>query len=90
MVKLLNIVSIRSVSYTHLDVYKRQAFAQGLSGVRKGKSSDVTADSITTLSSLVGYASIGIVVILMLVSIFLISNTITIGITCLLYTSRCV
>ena len=57
------------------------AFAQGLSGVRKVKSSDVTADSITTLSSLVGYASIGIVVILMLVSIFLISNTITIGIT---------
>ena len=34
------------------------AFAQGLSGVRKVKSSDVTADSITTLSSLVGYASI--------------------------------
>jgi len=41
----------------------------------------VTADSISTLSSLVGYASIGIVVILMLVSVFLISNTITIGIT---------
>lgn len=57
------------------------AFAQDLSGVRKVKSSDVTADSISTLSSLVGYASIGIVVILMLVSIFLISNTITIGIT---------
>lgn len=57
------------------------AFAQDLSGVRKVKSSDVTADSISTLSSLVGYASIGIVLILMLVSIFLISNTITIGIT---------
>ena len=57
------------------------AMPKVLSGVRKVKSSDVTADSITTLSSLVGYASIGIVVILMLVSIFLISNTITIGIT---------
>lgn len=57
------------------------AFAQDLSGVRKVKSSEVTADSISTLSSLVGYASIGIVIILMLVSIFLISNTITIGIT---------
>ena len=45
------------------------------------RSSEVTADSISTLSSLVGYASVGIVVILMLVSIFLISNTITIGIT---------
>jgi len=73
-----------SYEVTLKDVSKQPefvAFAQGLSGVRKVKSSDVTADSITTLSSLVGYASIGIVVILMLVSIFLISNTITIGIT---------
>lgn len=57
------------------------AFVKELDGVRKVKSSEVTADSISTLSSLVGYASIGIVVILMLVSIFLISNTVTIGIT---------
>ncbi len=57
------------------------AFASGLEGVRKVRSSEVTADGIATLSSLVGYASIGIVIILMLVSIFLISNTITIGIT---------
>ena len=57
------------------------AFAQSIAGVRKVKCSDVTADSISTLSSLVGYASVGIVVILMLVSVFLISNTITIGIT---------
>lgn len=57
------------------------AFAEGLSGVRNVKSSEVTADSLSTLSSLAGYASVGIVVILMLVSIFLISNTITIGIT---------
>ena len=73
-----------SYEVTLKDVSKQPefvAFAQGLSGVRKVKSSDVTADSITTLSSLVGYASIGIVVILMLVSIFLISNTITIGAT---------
>ena len=73
-----------SYEVTLKDVSKQPefvAFAQGLSGVRKVKSSDVTADSISTLSSLVGYASIGIVVILMLVSIFLISNTITIGIT---------
>ena len=56
-------------------------FAEGLSGVRKVKSSDVTADSLSTMSSLVGYASIAIIIILMLVSIFLISNTVTIGIT---------
>ncbi len=57
------------------------AFVKELDGVRKVRSSEVTADSISTLSSIMGYASIGIVVILMLVSIFLISNTVTIGIT---------
>jgi cell division transport system permease protein len=57
------------------------AFAKDLQGVRKVKSSEVTAEGIATLSSLVGYASIGIIIILMLVSVFLISNTITIGIT---------
>ena len=75
-----------SASYevTLKDVSKQAefvAFAKGLDGVRNVRSSEVTADSISTLSSLVGYASIGIVVILMLVSIFLISNTINIGIT---------
>ena len=75
-----------SASYevTLKDVSKQAefvAFAKGLDGVRNVRSSEVTADSISTLSSLVGYASVGIVVILMLVSIFLISNTITIGIT---------
>ncbi len=75
-----------SASYevTLKDVSKQAefvAFAKDLDGVRNVRSSEVTADSISTLSSLVGYASIGIVVILMLVSVFLISNTITIGIT---------
>ena len=75
-----------SVSYeVALKDVSRQAefvvFAEGLSGVRKVKSSDVTADSLSTMSSLVGYASIAIIIILMLVSIFLISNTVTIGIT---------
>lgn len=73
-----------SYEVTLKDVSKQAefvAFAKELPGVRKVKSSEVTADGITTLSSLVGYASIGIIIILMLVSIFLISNTITIGIT---------
>ncbi len=73
-----------SYEVTLKDVSKQAefvAFVKDLYGVRKVKSSEVTADSISTLSSLMGYASIGIVVILMLVSIFLISNTITIGIT---------
>lgn len=56
-------------------------YLRTLEGVRKVDSSELTADSISALSSVVGYASIGIIVILLLVSIFLISNTITIGIT---------
>ncbi len=73
-----------SYSVTLKDVSKQAefvAYAKDLQGVRSVKSSDVTADGLSTLSSLVGYASAGIVLILMLVSIFLISNTITIGIT---------
>ncbi len=56
-------------------------FLKGLHGVRKVQSSEATADGIDTLSRIVGIASIGIICILLLVSIFLISNTITIGIT---------
>lgn len=56
-------------------------FLEGINGVRLVKSSTVTAENLASINVLVGYASIGIIVILLLVSIFLISNTITIGIT---------
>ncbi len=56
-------------------------YLKELQGVRKVLTSEVTADGISALSSVVTYASVGIVAILLLVSIFLISNTITIGIT---------
>ncbi|MGN0435636.1 MAG: permease-like cell division protein FtsX [Wujia sp.] len=56
-------------------------YLKGLTGVRKVVSSEVTADGVAALENIVGYASIGIIAILILVSIFLISNTITIGIT---------
>ncbi len=56
-------------------------YLKELKGVRKVLTSEVTADGIAALSSVVTYASVGIVAILLLVSIFLISNTITIGIT---------
>ena len=56
-------------------------FLGSLDGVRKVRTSQVTADGIQALSSVVGYASVGIIAILLFVSIFLISNTITIGIT---------
>lgn len=56
-------------------------YLKELQGVRKVLTSEVTADGIAALNSVVTYASIGIIVILLLVSVFLISNTITIGIT---------
>lgn len=75
-----------SASYkiTLKDLSNQAEFVQylkGLNGVRKVLSSEITADGISALNSVVSYASIGIIVILLLVSVFLISNTITIGIT---------
>lgn len=75
-----------SASYkiTLKDLSNQAEFVQylkGLDGVRKVLSSAATADGISALNSVVSYASIGIIVILLLVSVFLISNTITIGIT---------
>ncbi len=57
------------------------SYLKGLTGVRSVNTSEVTADGIAALNSVVGYASAGIIVILLLVSVFLISNTITIGIS---------
>ena len=57
------------------------SYLKGLTGVRSVNTSEVTADGIAALNSVVGYASAGIILILLLVSVFLISNTITIGIT---------
>ncbi len=56
-------------------------YLEGLEGVRKVSTSQAVADGVEALNSVVTLASIGIIVILLLVSIFLISNTITIGIT---------
>ncbi len=56
-------------------------YLEGLNGVRKVSTSQAVADGVSALNSVVTLASIGIIVILLLVSVFLISNTITIGIT---------
>lgn len=56
-------------------------YLKELQGVRKVLTSKVTADGIAALDNVVSYASVGIIIILLLVSVFLISNTITIGIT---------
>lgn len=52
-----------------------------IEGVRRVNSSDGTAKSLNAINRLVGYASLGVILILLCVSLFLISNTITIGIS---------
>jgi cell division transport system permease protein len=49
--------------------------------VRKVNYSDVTANTLSGMNLLIAYMSMGIIVILLAVSIFLISNTVTIGIS---------
>ena len=66
------------------DVEKQQdvvAFAESLPGVRQVNRSDVVAKTLTSVNRLVGYVSVAIIVILLAVSIFLISNTVTMGVT---------
>lgn len=52
-----------------------------IEGIRRVNSSDGTAKSLNSISKLVGYVSVGVIIILLFVSLFLISNTITIGIS---------
>ena len=55
-------------------------FIQSLNGVAEVTSSDVAANTLTDFNSLLGYVSAGIILILLCVAVFLISNTVTIGI----------
>ena len=67
----LNDVSMQAALVTyieHIDV------------VRTVNRSEITADTLSGLNKLMAYVSMGIIVILLLVSIFLISNTVTMGI----------
>ena len=57
------------------------SFAESLDGVRKVNKSDVVADTLSSVNRLITYVSIAIIAILLAVSIFLISNTVTMGIT---------
>lgn len=66
------------------DVEKQKevvAFAEGLEGVRKVNKSDVVAKTLTSVNRLMYYVSAVIILILLAVSVFLISNTVTMGIT---------
>lgn len=56
-------------------------YIESLEGVREVKQSQEAADMLSTFNKLVGYVSIIIILILLAVAFFLISNTITMGIS---------
>ena len=72
------IAKSKSLSATQQELVK---FAQSLDGVRQVNKSDVVANTLSSVNMLVAYVSIAIIAILLGVSIFLISNTVTTGIT---------
>ncbi|MCR5675152.1 MAG: permease-like cell division protein FtsX [Lachnospiraceae bacterium] len=56
-------------------------FLESIDGVREVNRSEVTASTLSGVNRLVAYISVAIIAILFAVSIFLISNTVTIGIS---------
>ena len=68
----LNDVSMQNSLVTYL---------QSIDGVRDVKESAKVANTLTDFNRLLGYVSVGIILILLGVAIFLISNTVTVGIS---------
>lgn len=68
----LSDVSMQSALVTYLE---------SVDGIRQINKSEVTATTLSGVNALIGYVSVGIIVILLAVSVFLISNTVTIGIS---------
>jgi cell division transport system permease protein len=56
-------------------------FLESLDGVRSVKQSEMVAETLSDFNRLVGYVSAGIILILLCVAVFLISNTVTVGIS---------
>lgn len=57
------------------------SYAEQIDGVRRVNRSDIVANTLSNVNVLVGYVSAAIILILFGVSTFLISNTVTMGIT---------
>ncbi len=76
------------VNSSHYEVYMNDismqeslvSYLESLDGVKEVKSSDLAANTLTDFNRLIGYVSAGIILILLCVAVFLISNTVTIGI----------
>jgi len=56
-------------------------YLYSIAGVRLVRYSALTASTLSGVNLLIGYVSLGIIVVLLAVSVFLISNTVTIGIS---------
>ena len=56
-------------------------FLESVDGIRSVMRSELVASTLTGFNSLVAYVSMGIIILLLVVSVFLISNTITVGIS---------
>lgn len=56
-------------------------FCEGIPDVREVNRSEITANTLSGMNKLISYVSVGIILILLAVSVFLISNTVTIGIS---------
>lgn len=65
-------VSMQSALVTYLE---------SIDGVREVNKSEFTANALTSLNSLIGYVSGGVIIILLAVALFLISNTVSVGIS---------
>lgn len=57
------------------------SYLETVEGVRMINKSEITANTLAGINKLVGYVALGIIAILLAVSVFLISNTVTIGIS---------
>ncbi len=57
------------------------SYLSSIDGVREVKQSELVANTLTDFNSLIGYISVGIILILLGVAVFLISNTITVAIS---------
>ncbi len=57
------------------------SYLEKLDGVREVHKSEVAARTLTDFNSLLTYISVGVIIILIAVAIFLISNTVTVGIS---------
>ncbi len=73
---------------SHYEIYLKDVerqdelvkYLEGLEGVRRVNHSEVVANTLTDVNMIIAYISVAIIIILLAVAIFLISNTVTVGI----------